>query len=566
MTGPSEPAESAKALRYNRRVTTASRYVGALLALAGALVVLNASVSFENVWPTPKVQWAPALSVELAACVLLLAVAPQWATRLARRALPALWVALVAGHYLDVTAPGLYGRDFNLYWDSRHLANVVGMLATAAPLWQVGLTVCLAAATIGVVYVLARLALTRVAWALGGRHTRIGLGAVATTILLAFAVQESGAVARTGLAFADPVIPAYVRQARFALAVAGGPAAPTLAPSPALDSDLLALDGADVLIIFVESYGAVTFDIPAIADGLATSRGELEASLRDTGRRAVSAYVDSPTFGASSWLAHLSLLSGVEIRDQYAYTSLMASRRDTLLTTFERQGYRSVALMPGMRQPWPEGAFYGFDATYGRRQLEYDGPQFGWWSIPDQYALAKLDALERPGRPRPPVVVFFPTSTTHAPFGPVAPYQPDWTKVLTPEAFDAMAVEQAMAARPDLTNLRPSYVRAMAYEFASFAGYLRANQHGNLLVILVGDHQPPAAVTGTDAAWLVPVHVIGKSGPVLRRLVERGFRPGLTPEHPSIGAMHTLAPSFLDAFGTPDSQAPTDDLSQQAQR
>jgi len=91
----------------------------------------------------------------------------------------------------------------------------------------------------------------------------------------------------------------------------------------------------------------------------------------------------------------------------------------------------------------------------------------------------------------------------------------------------------------------------MAYEYASFAGYLRANPHDNLLMILIGDHQPPAAVTGADAEWLVPVHVIGKGGPVLRQLVERGFRPGLTPEHPSIGAMHTLAPSLLDAFGTP---------------
>ena len=87
--------------------------------------------------------------------------------------------------------------------------------------------------------------------------------------------------------------------------------------------------------------------------------------------------------------------------------------------------------MPGMRQPWPEGAFYGFDEIYGRDLLEYQGPQFGWWSIPDQYALAKLDALEGARSSRAPLFVVFPTSTTHAPYGPVAPYQPDWSRVLT---------------------------------------------------------------------------------------------------------------------------------------
>ena len=44
---------------------------------------------------------------------------------------------LVAGHYLDVTAPGLYGREFNLYWDSQHLGNVTAMLARAAPTWLI---------------------------------------------------------------------------------------------------------------------------------------------------------------------------------------------------------------------------------------------------------------------------------------------------------------------------------------------------------------------------------------------------------------------------------------------
>ena len=83
-----------------------------------------------------------------------------------------------------------------------------------------------------------------------------------------------------------------------------------------------------------------------------------------------------------------------------------------------------------------------------------------------------------------------------------------------------------MAAVPDLTNLRPSYVHAMAYEYTTIAGYLRTHPRDSMVLIAIGDHQPPAAVSGRDASWTVPVHVFGRRGPILDRLVERGFRSG----------------------------------------
>jgi hypothetical protein len=70
-------------------------------------------------------------------------------------------------------------------------------------------------------------------------------------------------------------------------------------------------------------------------------------------------------------------------------------------------------------------------------------------------------------------------------------------------------------------------------------------------MIVIGDHQPPAAVSGKDAPWRVPVHVIGRRRRVLHALVDQGFRPGLEPRRPSIGAMHALVPKLLDAFDAP---------------
>ncbi len=512
---------------------------------AAALLLLNASLTFGNVWPTPKIRWETALSVELAVCVLLLAVAHQRAERLARRLLPTLWVLLVAGHYLDVTAPGLYGRDFNLYWDSRHLGNVAAMLARAVPAWRIAAAVSGLIIAIGAVYLLARLALRHLAAAVQHRRARLALGTAAALVVAVFAAQQFAPFARP--AFADPAAGAYLRQARYVVAMAGaGGASPVLGDSPDFSADLRGLDGADVVLVFLESYGAITFDNPAFAEALAASRRNLEVAASDAGRELISAYVESPTFGASSWLAHLSLLTGVKVTDQYEYTSLMASSRDTLVKAFARGGYRTAALMPGMRQPWPEGAFYGFDVIYGRDLLAYQGPEFGWWGIPDQFTLARLDELERSAISRQPLFAVFPTSMSHAPFGPVPPFLPEWSRALQSDGYRPGDV--ASAAAPDLTDLAPSYLRAIAYGYDTLAGYIRAHAGENLVMIVIGDHQPPAAVSGRTASHDVPVHVIASRPGLLRHLQANGFGSSLEPARPVAGEMHALVPTLLQAF------------------
>jgi hypothetical protein len=450
-----------------------------------------------------------------------------------------------------VTAPGLYGRDFNLYWDSQHLGNVTAMLARAVPGWLLALGGAVLVILVTAIWLVSRAALRQVAGAVAHPPARRALIALSVITIALCAGTLLAGIPVTARGFANPTTAAYARQVRFVLAMAGpNRAAPALADSPSMDGSLDGLDGADVLLAFVEAYGAVTYDKPAFAGALASSRDDLAEAARETGRDVVSAYVDSPTFGASSWLAHLSLLTGVEVRDQYAYVAVMSSARDTLPKAFRRQGYRSVAVMPGMRQAWPEGAFYGFDAIHGRDGLAYDGPKFGWWSIPDQFTLAKFDQLELSRSARRPVFAVFPTSTTHAPFGPVAPYQPDWSKLLTTDPFEPAAVDRALAATPDLTNLSPSYTTAMAYEFTTFAGYVRQHAGDNLVMILIGDHQPVAAVSGPGATREVPVHVVARPGVVMERLRAAGFVDGMAPRRPALGPMPGLVPTFLRAFGS----------------
>src|SRR5260221_331388 len=105
-------------------------------ALVAALVLLDASLAFGNLWPTPAIRWTGALSVEFAFCVLAMALAHHWFGAPSRRALAWLgtvWVVLVVGRYADVTAPALYGRPINLFWDLRHVSAVVRQTARGRP-------------------------------------------------------------------------------------------------------------------------------------------------------------------------------------------------------------------------------------------------------------------------------------------------------------------------------------------------------------------------------------------------------------------------------------------------
>lgn len=528
-------------------------WAGVVLAVA----VLNLSVTFRNVWPTLSIRPTGDLSLELALAVIALLVV-RWRTGgmapVVLRGLAVVWVLLIAGRYVDITTRSLYGRDINIYWDLRHVPSVGAMFATVAEVWHTVAFVAVALAGPVVLY--------GAMWWCGGRlgravadpAARRVLGVAAGLVVAFFAVEQAGWRPVERLRIAEPVAPAYAREAYELAYEMSGAGLAALGPPPALQSDLGRVAGADVFIVFLESYGVVSWERPALVEGLAGSRARLETDARETGRGVVSARVESTTFGGESWLAHISLLSGTEVRDDRTNTRLMAQDRDTLVTLFDRAGYHTAAIVPGLLVAWPEGAFYGFDEIYDYERLAYRGPPFGWWSINDQYALARVDHLEIEPRDRAPRFVFFSTISSHAPFTPAPPYQADWARVLSMQPYDRGVLDRAWSDQPDWMNLDPSYVKALRYAYATVGGYLRLRADRDVVMILVGDHQPPALVSGEAASWDVPVHVIANREAVLDRLRADGFEDGLAPGGETLARMHTLLPMLLDAFGEASGQ------------
>ena len=523
------------------------------VAFVFALLLLNTSLTFVNVWPTLSIRPALALSPEVAIAVLGLAiVGPGLAGRrrvLVLRWLGAFWVVLVVGRYIDVTTRSLYGREINLYWDIRNIPDVGAMLAFVAnPMALIGFALGIVAVPL-LIYFPVRWAFARVAAAIPHAPVRRGLIAAAiATLLLGIAQRVDERVPST-VSVVEPSTAAYARQAwKVASEIQRG-GERQLPASPDVHSDLSRVAGADVLLLFIESYGAVSWERPEFSRALAPGRADFTAAIADTGRRVVTAYVQSPTFGGKSWLAHISLLSGIDVLDEDTNAALMSEKHDTLVTEFAGRGYRTVAIMPGLQRGWPEGSFYGFNEIYGAARLAYRGPEFGWWDITDQFAIARMDELFIAPPQHAPAFVFMPSISSHTPFLPTPPYQPDWKRVLTARPYDEIVVERAWSERPDWTDLGPGYVKAMQYVYTTLSGYLRLRSDRDLVMIIVGDHQPPAAVSGEGATWNVPVHVVTGRGAVLDRLVDEGFREGLVPQRPVLTSMAGLMPMLLNAFG-----------------
>jgi hypothetical protein len=520
-----------------------------------ALLLLNAALSFENIWPTPAVRWAGEVSVELAVLVLLLALLNAWRGATSPRVLgvfAAVIVLFALGRYAEVTAPALYGRPVNLYWDLPNIGSVIGMVARAAPTWIVAAVTMGLAVVLGLMYLGARWALGRVDEALRTRVIRRALGTVAAVCILLFAGQAVFEQLPEIPAFSTPVTRTYAEQVKrvydtFSLSSAFR----RLPQSPQFHSDLQALGNRDVLLVFMESYGRVTYARPDIAHEVTPAREQLAAVASRTGRFMVSAFVTSPTFGGGSWLAHSSLMSGIDVNDPDKYALLLTQKRPTLASFFEQHGYRVVADMPGLRQRWPEGSFYHFDALYDASRLDYRGPEFGWWRIPDQFSLAVLDAREIRQQPRKPLFAMFPTINTHMPWRPIPPLQSDWHRVLTPTPFDPTDVEHSLKQTPAWTDLGASYADSFVYSFHLFANYLLARADHDFVLILIGDHQPAATVSGENASWDVPVHVITTSPAIIASLKSRGFVDGATPAARPISRMNELSQTLLDAFSKP---------------
>jgi hypothetical protein len=315
--------------------------------------------------------------------------------------------------------------------------------------------------------------------------------------------------------------------------------------------DLAGLAGKDVVVAFVESYGRVAVEGPASA----TVQAELDAGsrqLRTSGYAARSAFLTSPTFGGVSWLAHATLQSGLWVDNQRSYKRLVSGDRTSLTSVFGRAGWRTVAVLPSDRGAWPEGQhYYGFDAVYDSSSLAYAGPSFGFSSMPDQYALQAFQRLELGGGRGGPVMAQIHLASSHGPWAPL-PSMLDWERLGDGSVFDGIHRQAESAAElwSHRDRVPAAYMASIEYTLSALISFVERYGDDNLVLILLGDHQPATVVSGFGGNRDVPITVIASDPEVIARISSWGWQDGLRPDPSApVWRMDAFRDRFLAAFG-----------------
>jgi hypothetical protein len=519
---------------WRRRGTRAAAAVLTGMSVALVVAVMTAPTTLEDLRPSEFLR-LPVEVLVLVAVVLLLPARPEWL----RTAF-----ALVAGAVLGLTAVfklldvgfvEALNRPFDPLIDWRYAGSLVETVRDSfGSLWGSALLIG-AGVSVLVLLVLVPLAVLRISRQ-AVRHRSRALPIVAVLLALWLGLSVLGvrgpagpiaSRATAGYVSAQITrIPGQLEDRREFLA-----AARTDPLGDVAGEDLFgALRGKDVLVVFVESYGRVALEDP---EHSAEVRDLLDAGTRRLARdgfESRSAYLTSPTFGALSWLAHATLQSGLWIDSQPRYDVLVTSPRLTLTALFERAGWRTVASVPANTRDWPQGEFYGFDHLYDSRNVGYEGPRFGYPTMPDQYTLDALHRLELAPQPRRPVMAEIDLITSHAPWSRV-PRLIDQEDVGDGSVFDGMPETLASESDiwPDRDRVRQAYFDAISYSLRAFLRFMTTYGTDDLVVVLVGDHQPATIVSGPDAGHDVPVSVLARDPAVLERISGWEWDPGLRP-------------------------------------
>jgi phosphatidylglycerophosphate synthase len=493
------------------------------------------------------------LPLELLVVVAVAALLPATPRRVLAVVLGAVLGVLVLVKVLNIGFFTAFDRPFKPLDDSGYVGIGIETLRDAIGRSSADLAVAVAVVLIVALLalpVLALLRVTRVAaghrgWAL---RAAAALGVVWVALRVVGAPVASLSAAALAVDEVQAVWTALEDRAAFARQLAHDRFRAT--PGNRL---LTGLRGKDVLLVFVESYGRVAVEGSSVSPRVDAVLDRGTAQLRAAGFSSRSAFLTSPTFGGLSWLAHSTLQSGVRVDGQWRYDQLVENNRLTLTLAFKRAGWRGVGVMPLNRRAWPEGStFYHYDEIYDRRNLGYRGPSFGLSSMPDQYTLLALQRRELAKRHRPPLFAEVDLISSHGPWTRI-PRLISWDDVGDGSIFDRLPAEESTHATlfGDAERARAAYGHSIEYSLSTLFSFVQRYGDDNLVLVVLGDHQPATLVTGYGASHDVPISVIADDPKVMDQIAGWRWQDGMLPSpRAPVWPMAAFRDRFLTAFGS----------------
>jgi hypothetical protein len=439
--------------------------------------------------------------------------------------------------FAESLVPAFFFRPFNLYLDSQFLPDLIFLLYSTVPLKVFSLGSLLAVLAIGLIaWGIFRALKTIDAFIKGRKRSRALAAAAVLLVLLIYSPQPwTGGQAK--FLFAPGILHRVAAEFDFILHLSDTTQKYQAALDEAVQKGrqyqqpLTKLNGSDVYVFFIESYGHTVFADPRHFPLITSFLQDAEQNLKKNGYLACSNFLKAPAFGGSSWLTHGALAGGVTIDSQLQYDLLLTSGVLPVAEYFNRAGYHTVSVMPGTLWPWPAGAYFKYRKKYYAPDFDYRGPKFAWAPMPDQYVLDAIYRTEIQNRSKP-LFIEFVLISSHAPFNELPQYIPDWSAIGDGSIYHHRQPIRFPIIWPELKNASEAYVTSIKYDFQVLVGFLEQLVIGNELIIILGDHQPNLKITGKNQPWSVPVHVISRDPDFVRPFIKRGYTPGLIPSQP----------------------------------
>ena len=181
--------------------------------------------------------------------------------------------------------------------------------------------------------------------------------------------------------------------------------------------------------------------------------------------------------------------------------------------------------------------------------------------MPDQYTLAAFQRLElTPGHK--PVMAEIDLTSSHIPWAPLPAMVP-WNKVGNGSVFDPQPAESESAATVWRSNntVRQFYGQSIQYTMTALTSWVTELNDPNLVLILLGDHQPHTAVSGPGATHDVPISIVTRAPSVLKQMSSWHWQNGLLPAPSApLEPMDAFRNQLLNTFS---SKTPARDASAQ---
>jgi hypothetical protein len=99
-------------------------------------------------------------------------------------------------------------------------------------------------------------------------------------------------------------------------------------------------------------------------------------------------------------------------------------------------------------------------------------------------------------------------------------------------------------------QVKAAYARSLEYSLNVLISFVQHYGRKNLVLVVVGDEQPLAIVSGERASHNVPISIISADPSVLKRIGPWGWESALAPSpHAPVWPMSVIRDRFLTAYG-----------------